>query len=147
MPIKYLALVLAGAAVASTGCDRGIRLLEPTPTDTIITEVLTGTVAPPVGGVFQRGPDASRRDRAEQRDDGTGGGHGDEWGLRVSGDRVLDDPSRNIAAPERDPASGHLLRRSVGCNRADGPRCVLSDRHAPVTVRGIPPHRGHVSTS
>ena len=55
MPIKYLALVLASAAVASAGCDRSIRLLEPTPTDqTIITEVLTGTVAPQVGGVFQR---------------------------------------------------------------------------------------------
>jgi hypothetical protein len=55
MPIKYLALVLAGASVVSTGCNRSIRLLEPTPTDqTIITEVLTGTVAPPVNGVFQR---------------------------------------------------------------------------------------------
>lgn len=55
MPIKYLALVLAGAAVAATGCNRSIRLLDPSPTDpTIITEVLTGTVAPPVNGVFQR---------------------------------------------------------------------------------------------
>lgn len=53
--MKYLALVLFGTAVVSVGCDRSIRLLEPTPTDqTIITEVLTGTVAPPVGGVFQR---------------------------------------------------------------------------------------------
>lgn len=54
MRIRHIALVLAGVAIVSTGCDRSVRLLEPTPTDqTIITEVLTGTVAPPVNGVFQ----------------------------------------------------------------------------------------------
>ncbi|MEO6222199.1 MAG: hypothetical protein ABIP90_03040 [Vicinamibacterales bacterium] len=55
MPIRYIALALAGAAVVSAGCERSVRLLEPTPIDqTVITEVLTGTVAPPVNGVFQK---------------------------------------------------------------------------------------------
>jgi len=54
MRIRHIALVCAGVAIVSTGCNQSVTLLEPTrPEQTIITNVLTGTVAPPVGGVFQ----------------------------------------------------------------------------------------------
>jgi hypothetical protein len=54
MRIRYLALVVAGVALASTGCNRSVTLLEPTvPPESIVTEVLTGTVAPPVADVLQ----------------------------------------------------------------------------------------------
>jgi hypothetical protein len=55
MPIRHIALVLATAAVVSTGCDRSVRLAGPSETgQTIITEVLTGTVPPPVNQVLQK---------------------------------------------------------------------------------------------
>lgn len=52
MRTRNLVLLLAGLAVASTGCDRSVTLL--TPEVTIFTEVLTGTVLPPVNGELQR---------------------------------------------------------------------------------------------
>ena len=51
MPIRHIAFAIA-AAVVSTGCDRSVRLLAPE--QTIITETLTGSVAPPVNGELQR---------------------------------------------------------------------------------------------
>lgn len=55
MPLRHIALVLAAAAVVSTGCDRSVRLAGPSETgQTVITEVLTGTVPPPVNQVLQR---------------------------------------------------------------------------------------------
>lgn len=55
MRIRRIALVLAAAAVVSTGCDRTVRLAGPSETgQDIITEVLTGTVEPPVSGVLQK---------------------------------------------------------------------------------------------
>src|SRR5687768_9849509 len=55
MPIRHIALVLAAAAVVSTGCDRSVRLARPSETgQTVFTEILTGTVAPPANGVLQR---------------------------------------------------------------------------------------------
>jgi hypothetical protein len=55
MSFRHIALVLTAAAVVSTGCDRSVRLAGPSETgQTVITEVLTGTVAPPVNGVLQR---------------------------------------------------------------------------------------------
>jgi len=54
MRIRHIALMCAAVAVVSTGCNRSVTLLEPTrPDQTIITDVLTGTVAPTVGGTFQ----------------------------------------------------------------------------------------------
>lgn len=54
MAIRRIALMLAGLAIVSTGCNRSVTLFEPTPEgQTIITEVLTGTVSPPVNDVFQ----------------------------------------------------------------------------------------------
>lgn len=52
MRISDLVLVVALTAVGSAGCDRSVTLFEPD--KVIITDVLTGTVAPPVGGVLQR---------------------------------------------------------------------------------------------
>ena len=55
MSIRRLALVLAAAAFVSTGCDRSVRLAGPSETgQDVITEVLTGTVAPPVNSVLQK---------------------------------------------------------------------------------------------
>lgn len=55
MAIRHIALALAAAAVVSTGCDRSVRLAGPSETgQPVITDVLTGTVAPPVNGVFQK---------------------------------------------------------------------------------------------
>jgi hypothetical protein len=55
MVIRHIALVLAAAAVVSTGCDRSVRLAGPSETgQDVITEVLTGTVVPPVDNVLQR---------------------------------------------------------------------------------------------
>ena len=55
MSIRLIALALATAAVVSTGCDRSVRLAGPSETgQTIITEVLTGVVAPPVSDVLQK---------------------------------------------------------------------------------------------
>ena len=55
MRIRRIALVLAAAAVVSTGCDRSVRLAGPSETgQTVITEVLTGTVPPPVNQVLQK---------------------------------------------------------------------------------------------
>jgi hypothetical protein len=53
MSIRGITIVLAALAIGSAGCDRSARLLRPTPTGPLITEVLTGTVAPPVNGTFQ----------------------------------------------------------------------------------------------
>ena len=54
MPIRHLVFALAVAAVASTGCDRGLRLATPSEIgQTIITDVLTGTVAAPLNNVRQ----------------------------------------------------------------------------------------------
>ena len=54
MRIRHLAIVLAAAAVVSTGCNREVRFAGPSETgQTVITEVLTGTVAPPVNAVRQ----------------------------------------------------------------------------------------------
>ena len=54
MPIRHIALALAGVAAISTGCNRRAVLFEPTPIgQTIISDVLTGTVAAPVNEVFQ----------------------------------------------------------------------------------------------
>lgn len=54
MPIRHITLLLAGVAVVSAGCNRSVTLLEPTPPEqTIITDVLTGTVPAPVNEVFQ----------------------------------------------------------------------------------------------
>ena|SRR5687767_9051548 len=54
MPIRNIAFVLAAAAVLSTACNRSVRLAGPSETgQTVITEVLTGTVAPPVDAVRQ----------------------------------------------------------------------------------------------
>ena len=55
MVIRQIALVLAAAAVVSTGCNRSVRLAGPSETgQTVITEVLTGTVVPPVNSVLQK---------------------------------------------------------------------------------------------
>lgn len=55
MRITHIAFVLAAAAVVSTGCSRGVRLAGPSETgQTVITDVLTGTVAPPVNSVRQQ---------------------------------------------------------------------------------------------
>ena len=55
MSSRHFALALAVAAVVSTGCDRSVRLAGPSETgQTVITEVLTGTVAPPVNTVLQK---------------------------------------------------------------------------------------------
>ena len=55
MSIRRVALVLAAAAFVSTGCDRSVRLAGPSETgQDVITEVLTGTVAPPVNAVLQK---------------------------------------------------------------------------------------------
>ena len=55
MRIRRIALVLAAAAIVSTGCDRSVRLAGPSETgQTVITEVLTGTVLPPVNQVLQK---------------------------------------------------------------------------------------------
>ncbi len=54
MRIRHLAFAVAGVALATTGCNQSVTVYQPTlPPEAIITEVLTGTVAPPVGGVFQ----------------------------------------------------------------------------------------------
>jgi hypothetical protein len=52
MPIRHIALAIAAAAVVSAGCDRSVRLFQPE--QTLITETLTGSVAPPVNGELQR---------------------------------------------------------------------------------------------
>lgn len=55
MRIRRIALVLAAAVIVSTGCDRSVRLAGPSETgQTVITEVLTGTVLPPVNQVLQK---------------------------------------------------------------------------------------------
>jgi hypothetical protein len=55
MRIRHFALVLAATAVVSTGCDRSVRLAGPSETDqTVITDVLTGVVNPPVNAVLQK---------------------------------------------------------------------------------------------
>jgi hypothetical protein len=55
MRITRIALVLAAAVIVSTGCDRSVRLAGPSETgQTVITEVLTGTVLPPVNQVLQK---------------------------------------------------------------------------------------------
>lgn len=54
MAIRHIALMLAGMAIVTTGCNRSVTLFEPTPVgQTIITEVLTGTLPAPVNDVFQ----------------------------------------------------------------------------------------------
>jgi hypothetical protein len=52
MKITRTALLLAALTVLASGCDRSVTLLAPEVT--IFTEVLTGTVAPPVGDTLQR---------------------------------------------------------------------------------------------
>lgn len=52
MPMRHIAMAMAVAAVMSAGCDRSVRLLQPE--QNIVTDVLTGTVAPPVNGQVQR---------------------------------------------------------------------------------------------
>lgn len=55
MRIRHIAFVLAGVALVSTGCNRSIRLAGPSETgQTVITDVLTGTVEPPVNAVRQQ---------------------------------------------------------------------------------------------
>ena len=55
MPSRHIAVALALVAVVSTGCDRSVRLAGPSETgQTIITDVLTGTVDPPVANVLQK---------------------------------------------------------------------------------------------
>ncbi len=58
MRIRHFALVLAAAAVVafvSIGCDRSVRLAGPSETgQDVISEVLTGSVAPPVNSVLQK---------------------------------------------------------------------------------------------
>ena len=55
MRIRHIAFVLAGVALVSTGCNRSIRLAGPSETgQTVITDVLTGIVEPPVNAVRQQ---------------------------------------------------------------------------------------------
>ena len=54
MRIRHLAFAVAGVALATTGCNQSVTLYQPTlPPEAIVTEVLTGTVAAAVNGVFQ----------------------------------------------------------------------------------------------
>ena len=52
MRIRHLAVAMAAAAVISAGCDRSVRLFQPE--QTLITDTLTGSVAPPVNGELQK---------------------------------------------------------------------------------------------
>ncbi len=52
MNTKVALLLMVASVAVSTGCNRSVTLLLPEPT--ILTEVLTGTVAPPVGGIPQK---------------------------------------------------------------------------------------------
>jgi 1,6-anhydro-N-acetylmuramate kinase len=54
MRIRLLAFAMIGVALATAGCNQSVTLYQPTvPPEALITEVLTGTVAAPVTGVFQ----------------------------------------------------------------------------------------------
>ena len=52
MRIRYVAFALAGLALVSVGCNRSVALLAPE--QTIINDILTGSVLPPVNGELQR---------------------------------------------------------------------------------------------
>jgi hypothetical protein len=52
MPMKRIALAMMMAVAGSTGCNRSVTLLQPE--QNILTDVLTGTVAAPIGGQVQR---------------------------------------------------------------------------------------------
>jgi hypothetical protein len=55
MAFRRIALVLAGLAVVSAGCNRSVRLAGPSETGKPpITDVLTGVVDPPLNGVRQQ---------------------------------------------------------------------------------------------
>ena len=54
MATRLIALMLAGMVIVSAGCNRSVTPFQPTPDNqTIITEILTGTVPVPVDDVLQ----------------------------------------------------------------------------------------------
>jgi len=52
MSNRYIALAMAVTVLVSAGCDRSVTLLQPE--QTLITDVLTGSVPIPVNGELQR---------------------------------------------------------------------------------------------